>query len=164
MTAIEWSCLIINPQILGQCWVPPHLNIMHYARTCKLHLCSKIVQPIVASVNVPWVKLHVKIANCREAWGYLPNQGLDLICGILNYFHFVVYEFFLHLQIAQIIGQLLGASNLDAIELLLAGYIFVSKFFKPNCWLSKHLLRQITHQDCQILVFNKFEGKLVITC
>ncbi len=109
------------------------------------------------------MKLHVKIANCREAWGYLPNQGLDLICGILNYFHFMVYDFFLHLQIAQIIGQLLGASNLDAMELVVAGYIFVSKFFKPNCWLSKHLLRQITHQDCQILVFNKFGGKLVIT-
>ncbi len=74
MTAIEWSCLIINPQILGQCWVPPHVNIMHYARTCKLHLCSKIVQPIVASLSVPWVKSHVKIANCREAWGLTTSR------------------------------------------------------------------------------------------
>jgi hypothetical protein len=69
----------------------------------------------------------------------------------------------LHLQIAQIIGQLLGASNLDAMELVVAGYIFVSNFFKPNCWLPKHPLRQITHQDCQILVFNKSGGKFVIT-
>ncbi len=53
----------------------------------------------------------------------------------------MVYDFFLHLQIAQIIGQLLGVSNLDAMELAVAGYIFVSKFFKPNCWLSEHLLR-----------------------
>jgi hypothetical protein len=99
-----------------------------------------------------------------EKLGDLPHLGLDLIFEILNYFHFMVYEFFLHLQIAPIIGQLLGASNLDAMELVVAGYIFVYKFFKPNCWLSKHLLRQITHQDCQILVFNKFERKLMITC